>query len=79
MKIPIFCPDCHSMHFLGECPQADCDHEILQSGCPRCEREMRDSALAAGIPLSVIEGHTKLSDHFSAEYIAWKAGKGGEE
>lgn len=30
------------------------------------------SALDAGIPLSVIEGRTKLSDHFSAEYIESK-------
>lgn len=27
------------------------------------------SALDAGIPLSVIEGRTKLRDHFSQEYI----------
>lgn len=32
-------------------------------------------ALDAGIPLSVIRGETKLSDHFSPEYI--KAQRGG--
>lgn len=30
---------------------------------------MTESALDAGIPLSVIHGKTKLSDHFSQEYI----------
>lgn len=59
--------------------ELDCDHEILESGCPRCEREMLESALAAGIPLSVIEGKTKLTDHFSPEYIATMAGKSEEE
>lgn len=29
----------------------------------------REEALRAGIPLSVIEGKTKLRDHFSQEYI----------
>jgi len=29
----------------------------------------KQAALAAGIPLSVIEGKTKLRDHFSQEYI----------
>jgi hypothetical protein len=29
----------------------------------------QQSALDAGIPLSVIEGKTKLSDHFSETYI----------
>jgi len=29
-------------------------------------------ALEHGIPLSVIRGETKLSDHFSKEYINWK-------
>lgn len=34
-----------------------------------CAYCMRESALAAGIPASVFDGHTKLSDHFSPEYI----------
>lgn len=39
------------------------------------EAEMREDALAAGIPLSVIEGKTKLTDHFSKEYINFRRGK----
>lgn len=34
----------------------------------------KQSALDAGIPLSVIEGKTKLSDHFSQDYINSKCG-----
>jgi len=36
----------------------------------------KQSALDAGIPLSVIEGKTKLSDHFSEEYIKSQCPKG---
>lgn len=35
------------------------------SECPRCSADAR----AAGIPASVIAGTTKLSDHFTREYI----------
>ena len=34
-----------------------------------------EGALAAGIPRSVIEGKTKLRDHFSKEYIDYKCNK----
>lgn len=34
-----------------------------------------EDALAAGIPLSVIDGKTRLSDHFSKEYIDWRCNK----
>ncbi len=38
--------------------------------CEPCYLEgMKQGALDAGIPLSVIEGKTKLTDHFSPEYI----------
>lgn len=37
--------------------------------------EFKQGALDAGIPLSVIEGKTKLSNHFSKDYIDWKRGK----
>ena len=43
-------------------------HEI----CYR--KHERESALAAGIPESVVDGKTKLSDHFSQEYIDHKRG-----
>jgi len=36
----------------------------------RCIDEYhKESAIAAGIPRSVVEGKTKLSDHFSEDYI----------
>lgn len=38
--------------------------------CYSCWTEYeKQSALDAGIPLSVIEGKTKLSDHYSKEYL----------
>jgi len=46
-----------------------CEDETL---CENCEKQ---AALQAGIPLSVIEGKTKLSDHFSEDYINWKTGR----
>jgi hypothetical protein len=54
--------------------------------CRECELPITDSpegepttcddcrALDAGIPLSVIKGETKLTDHFSREYIDHQAG-----
>jgi hypothetical protein len=39
------------------------------------KEDEKKGALAAGIPLSVIEGKTKLSDHFSENYINWMSGK----
>jgi len=35
-------------------------------------------ALGAGIPLSVIEGKTKLCDHFSPDYIRFQTSGGRE-
>lgn len=44
--------------------------------CEACYRKtFVESALSAGIPMSVIEGRSKLSDHFSKEYIAHKIGR----
>ena len=34
-----------------------------------------ESAILAGIPKSVVDGHTNLSDHFSKEYINFKCNK----
>lgn len=43
--------------------------------CERCQREHEErGALDAGIPLSVIRGQTKLTDHFSREYIDAQCG-----
>ena len=38
---------------------------------------LKRAALSSGIPLSVIEGKTKLSDHFSPDYIRMKC-RGGK-
>lgn len=46
------------------CTQAALDGD--ESICAFCQKQ---GALDAGIPLSVIEGKTKLSDHFSESYI----------
>jgi hypothetical protein len=42
-----------------------CGHdERYDFECPECRRAMRQDALDAGIPASVFDGKTKLSDHF---------------
>lgn len=44
--------------------------------CQECHRQaFIQGALSAGIPLSVIEGKTKLLDHFSQQYIDFKSNK----
>ncbi len=47
-----------------------------ESMCNEC---LKRNALEAGIPLSVIEGKTKLRDHFPQEYIDWKCGRESTE
>jgi hypothetical protein len=48
----------------------DFTHDTETMSCNECyEKAARASAVAAGIPLSVIDGKTKLSDHFSRETI----------
>lgn len=42
---------------------------------PVCECCFKKEALEAGIPLSVIEGKSRLTDHFSKDYINFKANK----
>jgi hypothetical protein len=52
--------------------------KVDESGqyCEKCYLAIcKKSALDAGIPLSVIEGKTKLTDHFSQEYIDYMCGK----
>ena len=56
----------------------DSGHED-ESGwhCEECWDEiLKQGALDAGIPKSVIDGKTELSDHFSKEYIKYTCGKG---
>lgn len=46
--------------------------------CQACyEKWMHQSAIDAGIPLSVIEGKTNLTDHFSQAYIDFKRNRQG--
>ena len=49
------------------------DDQIL---CENCYIEfVSQSALNAGIPFSVVQGKTKLTDHFSQDYIDFKRNK----
>lgn len=48
------------------CQEHGIDSEVSDAACRKAHT---DGALAAGIPRSVIEGKSKLSDHFSQEYI----------
>jgi len=50
-------------------------HEEFESECTLCQSELRQSALDAGIPLSVIEGKSKLTYHFPQSYIDFKTGR----
>jgi len=43
------------------------------------KEDHKQRALSAGIPLSVIEGKTKLRDHFSKEYINYKCNRENKE
>lgn len=60
----------------GETSADDCiekyclDNFIDAETMKRAQKEsFKRGALEAGIPLSVIEGRTKLKDHFSQDYI----------
>lgn len=55
------------------------DGEPIRPECPYCQEWFVQSALQAGIPHSVIEGKTKLTDHFSPEYIRAQCYPKGEE
>lgn len=45
--------------------------------CTPCRRDIeRQAALDAGIPLSVVNGETKLRDHFPQSYIDAQCGRG---
>lgn len=58
----------------------DCGHdgEDTNPACPSCQAALRQSALDAGIPASVIDGKSKLKDHFSPEYIESKVNPKGD-
>jgi hypothetical protein len=47
----------------------------LVAGYAAYDYYINKKALQAGIPLIVIEGHKKLSDCFSSNYINWKCNK----
>lgn len=54
----------------GETGTDRCIELVCEKLCEEAQKKaFTDGALAAGIPLSVIEGRTKLTDHFSDSYI----------
>jgi len=57
------------------CIEIYCEqHGFSKETAEKAQQEaFKIGALEAGIPLSVIEGKTKLSDHFSQDYINAKA------
>lgn len=62
---------------MWRCLEALCeDLELPQEIADwACRRHHVESALAAGIPLEVIEGDAKLSDIFSDQYIRMMKGE----
>ena len=67
--------------FWDEAPMQDCISGMCKHH--RLDEDIADwlikvfwvrEGLDAGIPLSVVLGETKLSDHFSQEYIDFKKG-----
>lgn len=52
--------------------------EKYEADCVECCAAVRQSALDAGIPASVYDGKTKLSDHFSQEYIDSMTSRNGD-
>ena len=56
-----------------------CEHEEYDHECNECIEEFKSRAIEAGIPLSVIEGKTKLSDHFSQDYINEQCGRTNDD
>lgn len=59
---------------LEACLGAADNERACPNGAGRCP-ECNDNARYAGIPLSVILGKTKLTDHFSKEYIRSQTGE----
>jgi hypothetical protein len=50
------------------------ENSICQDLADKAKHEaFKQGAIEAGIPLLVIEGKTKLTDHFSKEYINFKS------
>lgn len=69
---------------LSECDGCEVEFDLDEGGesndggtwCGACERALRrEAALAAGIPLSVVEGKTALRDHFPQSYIDAQCGR----
>lgn len=62
---------------ITQCVEKYCEECNLDSNLAEQALEYfyKKEALAAGIPLSVIEGKTKLTDHFSEDYINWKCNR----
>ena len=59
------------------CHKVEVDEDWAEKICEACHKEwIINEAVSHGIPRSVAEGKTKLSDHFSEDYINWKCGRG---
>jgi hypothetical protein len=54
------------------CQENNIPEEIAEKAI---ELAYRNEAINAGIPISVIEGRTKLTDHFTKEYIDFKTNR----
>jgi hypothetical protein len=59
---------------LTRCVEIYCEeHDVsLNDGYEAVAWHEMNQALSHGVPLSVIKGDSKLSDHFSLDYINWK-------
>lgn len=60
---------------LTNCRACEAQDGDSCEGSPATCKSARESALSAGIPLSVILGKTTLHDHFSEEYIDAQCGR----
>ena len=64
---------------VNECHLIEKDEDWLDKVCKVCRTKwFVEEAVSHGIPRSVAEGKTMLSDHFSEDYINWKCGKDDE-
>lgn len=78
-------PETYEGDICADCGETFPEEEMRCDGendpiCEACyQKWFVRSALEAGIPLSVIEGKTKLSDHWSQAYIDYKCGKTRED
>jgi len=63
---------------VNECIELYCQDNNISNKIMSLAQDLafRQGAIAAGISISVIEGKTKLSDHFSKQFILYQCNKG---